>query len=132
MKIILNFVSLCTSGSVPNLDADTVAFYLQLHKFPAAKWNQLATGLKQATAVPNIDSSMGDVHSKLQALIIHWVDNDQEISWQKLVEAVAMSDQVTTAQDLASAVGVSYQGSEYDNLPLPRNWPEVRSYVSAC
>ena len=128
----MNLFSLCTSCSLPDLDANTVAFQLQLHKFPAAKWNQLATGLKQATAVPNIDSSMGDVHSKLQALIIHWVDNDQEKSWQKLIQAVAMSGQVTTAQELASSIGVSYQCSEYDKPPLPRTWLEVRSNISAC
>ena len=102
--------TLCTVGSLP-LDVDTVAHLLQEHNFPPHRWRLLATGLKQANVVPTIDADHKDVDGKLQALIAHWVANDPEKSWKKLVEAVKRSKEAVIAQKLAKAVGVPYPGA---------------------
>ena len=100
----------------PELDANEVLFRLQEHKFPADKWEKLATGLRLATATSTIEADKRNVEACLQALIIHWLANDREATWQKLVEAVEKSNEKVIAANLAKDVEASYPGRP--SLPL--------------
>ena len=81
------------------------------HDFPAEKWTKLATGLKLARATTTIKANEYDVDSRLQALIIHWLTNDQEATWQKLVNAMIISKEKVAVAELAKDVGASYTGT---------------------
>ena len=83
------------------------------YKFPAAKWTDLATGLRLATAISTIQANAQDVGARLQALIVYWLANDKGATWQKLVDAVAMSNEKVIAADLAKNVGASCQGTVF-------------------
>ena len=63
-------------------------------------------GLKVSDTVDKIDKDEHDCDSKLIALIHHWVDNDPDKSWNKLVTAIEMSDQKIVADKLARKVGL--------------------------
>ena len=63
-------------------------------------------GLKVSRAVEKIDKDKHDCDSKLIALIHHWVDNDPDKSWDKLVTAIEMSNQKIVANNLAREVGL--------------------------
>ena len=45
-----------------------------------------------------------------EALIIHWVANDPGATWQKLVEAMRISNEKVTAEKLAQDIGASSIG----------------------
>ena len=81
-------------------------FMLQKHKFPDRKWKQLARGLHLGDIVDDIDFDHRDASSKLIALINHWVRNDADKSWEKLVSAMKMSAEDNAANDLARDVGI--------------------------
>ena len=81
-------------------------FLLKKHKFPPADWESLAVGLKLSHAVDEINANKQGVHSKLIALVNHWVANDCDKSWNKLVSAIEMSDQQIVAHELAREVGL--------------------------
>ena len=49
---------------------DTVAYKLQQHRFPPQKWNVLATCLRMASVVQEIDADERHVRDKLQALVV--------------------------------------------------------------
>ena len=98
-------------SSVPHLDADNVAFHLNKCNFPPAKWTHLAVGLKQADAISTIEANRGDVAAHLVSLITHWVANDLEKTWEKLVDAVVISKEMTIAIQLAKDVGVPSPGT---------------------
>ena len=88
------------------LDVNNVAYVLVKHDFPPSKWKQLAVGLKQLKAIPTIEADKVDAISSLLALITHWLANDQDKTWQKLVDAVVMSKEKVIAMKLAGDVGV--------------------------
>ena len=67
---------------------------------------KLAVGLKVSDAVDKIDKDKHDCDGKLIALVHHWVDNDTNKSWDKLVTAIEMSDQKIVADKLAREVGL--------------------------
>ena len=81
-------------------------FQLTKHKFPPADWESLAVGLKLYHAVDEINADKQGVRSKLFALVNHWVANDRDKSWDKLVTAIEMSDQKIVANNLAKEVGL--------------------------
>ena len=88
------------------LDADNVMFMLKKHHFPPDMWQVLATSLRQAAAVAQIEADHKNVSSKLTALVNHWVANDPDKSWKKLVDAMEMSDQKIASYNLAHDVGI--------------------------
>ena len=88
------------------LDADNVMFMLNKHHFPPNMWQVLATGLRQVAAVAQIEADHQTVSSKLIALVNHWVANDPDKSWKKLVDAMEMSDQKIASYNLAHDVGI--------------------------
>ena len=81
-------------------------FLLNKHKFSPAVWKKLAVSLKFSRAVDVIDKDKHDCDAKLIALVNHWVDNDPDKSWNKLVSAIEMSDQKVVADKLAREVGL--------------------------
>ena len=88
------------------LDINNVAYVLVEHNFPPSKWKQLAVGLKQIKAIPTIKADKADALSSLVALITHWLANDLDKTWKKLVDAVAISEEKVIAMKLAGEVGV--------------------------
>ena len=96
----------------PEFDANEVSFHLSKHKFPSDKWKKLADGLRMARATTTIEADEANVHDRLQALIIHWVANDPEATWQKLVEAVRMSNETVIAEKLAQDLQASSTGTD--------------------
>ena len=123
MQMIMTW-PLFTVGSL-KLDVNNVSLLLKKHKFPAAKWQGLAAGLGQASAVQNIQANGGNVDSKLLALINHWVANDRKKSWEKLVEAMDLCEEAVKAEELAEAVGVPYPGA----VLLPDTCNSVSHYI---
>ena len=105
------FLSPSDVFQVPVLDSSNAAFFLTKHKFPPAKWRLLAIGLKQLDAIQTIGADSADTLSQLVALITHWVANDKEKTWKKLVDAVVMSEESVIAEKLAKDVGVRYPGA---------------------
>ena len=81
-------------------------FLLNKHKFSPAVWESLAVSLKLSHAVNEINADKQGVHSKLIALVNHWVANDPDKSWNKLVSAIEMSNQKVVADKLAQEVGL--------------------------
>ena len=94
------------------LSADEALFCLSKHRFPPAKWKRLARSLRLAGATSTIEADAANVGGRLQALIIHWVANDSEATWQKLIDAVRMCDEEVIAEKLAQDVGVSSTGTD--------------------
>ena len=107
-----NYLSLINPTlSFPVLDASNAVYLLTKHKFPPAKWRNLAAGLKQISAIQSIEADSANVLSQLVALIVHWVANDKEKSWKKLVDAVHMSEESVIAEKLAWELGVPSPGT---------------------
>ena len=98
-------------SSVPHLDANNVAFHLNKWNFPPAKWTHLAVGLKQADAISTIEANREDAAAHLVSLTTYWVANDLEKTWEKLVDAVVISKEMTIAIQLAKYVGVPSPGT---------------------
>ena len=88
------------------VNSDNVPFMLQKHNFPDHKWKKLARGLHLGGIVSGINSDEDDDSSKLIALINHWVRNDADKSWEKLVSAMKMSAEKIVANNLARDVGI--------------------------
>ena len=101
-----------------DLDTNNAAYLLAKHKFPLAKWQTLATGLKQAKAVSTIKANNPNAISCLVALIAHWVANDSNRTWKKLIDAVAGSEEKVIAEQLASDVGVPSPGECHKSLVM--------------
>ena len=108
---MIAFPAIYPTPSVPLLDANNAVYLLTKHKFPPAKWRNLAAGLKQISAIQTIEANSANALSQLVALIIHWVANDKEKTWKKLVDAVNMSEENVIAEKLAKEVGVPYSGT---------------------
>ena len=82
---------------------------LTQHGFPATKWQDLAASLGQGSAVEEIEANVSRMSSaKLYALITHWLGNDEEPSWKKLVIAIEWSKQKVAAKKLAQDIGIPY------------------------
>ena len=81
------------------------------HKFPATKWMDLAGGLRLTSATATIQADASNVTARLQALIVHWLANDEGATWQMLVNAVEMSKEKVVAANLAKDVGASCTGT---------------------
>lgn len=95
--------------SIPALDAKNLTYYLQKSKFPASKWRHLAVSLKHAEHIPITEANNeGNVFLQLIDITQHWLDNDPRKSWNKLVAAVALSQENVVAEKLAKQVGVQY------------------------
>ena len=99
-----------------DLDTNNAAYLLVKQDFPPDKWQTLAMGLKQANAVSTIKSNNPNTISCLVALIKHWVANDPDKTWEKLVDAVARSEERVIAERLARDVGVPSPGECHKNL----------------
>ena len=106
MHVTLKFCQYNSFTFSLELNADNVLFLLKKHKFSPAVWEKLAVGLKLSSAVTVIDKDKHDCDTKLIALVNHWVDNDPDKSWNKLVSAIEMSDQKVLADKLAREVGL--------------------------
>ena len=90
---------------------DTVAYKLQQHGFPPHKWNILATCLRMASVVQEIDADERHVQDKLQALVVRWASTaEQDNLWKTLVEAVYMCEEKVIATKLGEEMGVVYPG----------------------
>lgn len=95
------------------LTVDNVLYKLTEHGFSATKWPVLAASLGQASAVEEIETDVTRVSSfKLNALIKHWLENDSEASWKKLVIGMEWSDQKVAAVKLARDIGILYPVKE--------------------
>ena len=81
-------------------------FLLTKHKFSSADWESLAVGLRLSHAIDEINANKQGVRNKLIALIQHWVANDRDKSWDKLMTAIDMSDQKIVADKLAREFGL--------------------------
>ena len=64
-----------------------------------------------ASATAGIQADAPNVSARLQALIVHWLANDQGASWQQLIDAVVMCEENVAAAKLAKDVGAWYQGT---------------------
>ena len=98
------------AGFVLCLDFDVNSVVFELHKarFPAVKWQSLASGLRMATAVPTIDTDCRNSVGKLQELIRRWVAGSTSPTgnqWDMLIDAVIMCDEPAVAHELSTAVG---------------------------
>ena len=90
------------------LNVNNVLDKLDEHKFPDVKWPDLAVGLRQGNAVQTIEAGHGGLLVKLNALITHWLANDREASWKKLVIAMKRSKEEVAAENLAGDIGIPY------------------------
>ena len=86
------------------MSGSTLHVVFELHKarFPAEKWQSLASGLRMA--LPLSQSSV----CKLQELIRKWIKGSTTHGnqlWVMLIDAVVMCDEPAVAQQLATAVG---------------------------
>ena len=84
------------------LDANEALFQLQEVRFPADSWNSLANGLKLGGQVNQFEGCTNS--SKLQQLITYWISNNEQASWQQLVDAVKGCGQLVRAKQLAENV----------------------------
>ena len=80
------------------------------HEFPPSKWTHLAVGLKQAHSLSTIEANAAEALDRLLALVTHWVANDPEKTWEKLVDAVSISKERVIAEQLAKDIGVPPPG----------------------
>ena len=96
------------------LNVDNVLKKLTQHGFSATKWHDLAASLGQGSAVDEINADIisGGSSAKRNALIKHWLDNDGEPSWKKLVIAMEWSKQRVAAEKLARDIGIPYPVKE--------------------
>ena len=83
------------------MNADDVLFLLKKYKFNPASWRKLATGLRLSSIAEQIGRDYQGSDDQLIALINRWVADDINKSWEKLVEAMEMSDQAIAADQLA-------------------------------
>ena len=74
-------------------------------RFPADLWNSLANGLKLGGQVHQFEGCTNS--SKLQQLITYWIANNEQASWQQLVDAVKGCEQLVKARQLAEEVGAN-------------------------
>ena len=95
------------------LSVDNVLYKLSEHGFSATKWPALAASLGRASAVEEIEADISRGSSfKLTALIKHWLENDSEASWKKLVIGMEWSEQKVAAEKLARDIGIPYPVKE--------------------
>ena len=85
---------------------DNVIYVLKKYKFNLRSWVKLATGLRLGSTADQIEKDHKGSDAQLNALINHWVATDINKSWEKLVEAMEMSDHYIAADKLARDVGV--------------------------
>ena len=83
------------------MNADNVLYMLMKYKFNPASWGKLARGLRLGSTAEQIEKDYKDSDAKLTGLINHWVAKDISKSWEKLVEAMEMSDHDIAADNLA-------------------------------
>ena len=61
--------------------------------------------------MPTIEADGGGVSTQLQSLITHWVqgsrDQEQQHYWEKLIDAVLLSEETVIAKQLAAHVDVA-------------------------
>ena len=62
--------------------------------------------------MPTIEADGGGVSTQLQSLITHWVQGSRDLQeqqhyWEKLIDAVLLSEEIVIAKQLATDVGVS-------------------------
>ena len=88
-----------------DFNVDSVLFELQKAKFPPHKWKSLASGLRKASLVPEIEANnVKDTVGMLQELIYRWVGSTTGNQWVMLIDAVKMCREPAVAQELATAV----------------------------
>ena len=99
-----------------DFNVDSVSFHLLKVKFPSHKWKSLASGLRVASLVPNIEANCRDTDGMLQELISRWVGSTTGNQWVMLIDAVVMCDEPAVAQELATAVGcpLAHSGTTTD------------------
>ena len=88
------------------MSVDNVIYMLEKYKFDSLSWEKLAMGLRLHSTAKEIERDYKGSDAQLIALINHWVANDINKSWEKLVEAMEMSDHTVAADKLARDVGV--------------------------
>ena len=96
------------SPAEADFDVNSVVYELQSARFPADKWQSLASALRMTTAVPIIDADCRNSVGKLQELIRKWIKGSTTTGnqlWDMLIGAVVMCDEPAVAQQLATAVG---------------------------
>ena len=89
-----------------DVNADNVLYMLKKYKFDSHSWEKLAMGLRLHSTPKQIERVYKGADVQLTALINHWVANDINKSWEKLVEAMEMSDHTVAADKLARDVGI--------------------------
>ena len=91
------------------LKVDDVVYNLRRCKFPFHKWRYLAVSLKCADHIRSIESKESD----LVGVIAHWLSVDPESSWNKLIEAVVLSQEVVVARNLATEHKIKLQSENF-------------------
>ena len=106
-------------------------FELLKAKFPSHKWKSLASGLRIASVVSNIEANCRDTVGMLQELISRWVGSTTGNQWVMLIDAVVMCDEPAVAQELATAVGCSlaHSGTTTD---IDSNQIKLLSILLVC
>ena len=84
------------------LDANEALFQLHEVGFPAHLWDMLATGLMLGGQIEQFEGRTSN--SKLQQLITYWIANNEQASWQQLVDAMKGCGQLVRAKQLAENV----------------------------
>ena len=84
-----------------DVNADNVLYLLKKYDFKPASWGKLAIGLRLGSTANQIEKDYQGSDAQLTGLINHWVATDINKSWEKLVEAMEMSDQAIAADNLA-------------------------------
>ena len=83
------------------MNADNVLYMLMKHKFNPASWGKLAMGLRLGSTAEQIEKDCKGSDAQLTGLINHWVATDTNKSWEKLVEAMEMTNHYIAADNLA-------------------------------
>ena len=83
------------------MNADNVLYMLMKYEFNPASWGKLAMGLRLGSTADQIEKDYKGSDAQLSGLINRWVATDINKSWEKLVEAMEMSDHRIAADKLA-------------------------------
>ena len=101
-----------------DVNTDNVLYMLHKYKFNPASWEKLAMGLKLGSIPDRIKMDYLGSNAQLTGMIYHWVANDVNKSWEKLVEAIEMSDHSITADNLARDKDIGVRGAQSSGLCL--------------
>ena len=89
-----------------DFSVDSAVLMLKKHRFPAARWIELASCLMMASTVSTIEADDKTVDEQLVALINQWVEKDPKASWRELVDALNMCSMEAVASAISKDAGL--------------------------